>query len=39
MAAAIKDPGRPVPMMIRSNVLGSIGGYEEASLMVAALQK
>ena len=35
-ATAIMDSGRPVPRTMRSKLLGSIGGYDEASpLMVA----
>ena len=36
MAAAIMDSGRPVPRTIRSNLLGSIGGYDEASSLMVA---
>ena len=35
-AAAITDSGRPVPTTIRSNLVGSIGGYDEASSLMVA---
>ena len=35
-AAAIMDSGRLVPRTIRSKLVGSIGGYDEASSLMAA---
>ena len=35
-AAAITDSGRPVPRRIRSKLVGSIGGYDDASSVMAA---
>ena len=34
--AAITDSNRPVPMTIRSKLVGSIGVYDEASLLMTA---
>ena len=35
-ATAITDSGRPVPRTIRSKLVGSIGGYDETSLLMVA---
>ena len=35
-AAVITDSGRPVPRTIRSKLVGSIGGYDEASSLMTA---
>ena len=34
--AAITDSNRPMPMTIRSKLVGSIGVYDEASLLMMA---
>ena len=36
VAAAIMDSGRPVPRTMKSELVGLIGGYDEASSLMVA---